>query len=434
MTTYQSQEQKYRRQITSKYNFDYKVAQEYYKTLKNQMLGHLNKNLNKLYNKSIQSFERLTVDEILNSITQAQPQADDIKQSTHKLLERVESLVHNFINTLDSNDTGRHLASKQAGDVIVSMRKYQNEHPEAYKDGGEKRAFTNRYRNLMEKMGSTLFINLMEQVKNIGGGEITDTKMRTALETYAIRLFAKELTKNSSNPEVSKFFANMSKNSYVKLLSGLAYEAAMESAINQVYKKVNQSKKTKKKNQKIILQTGSDTNIKGQETQIDLLFNTLFNEKKTLEVFNREYLGTVQVDINEEIESILAGKPTSIIFGAQVKSFEALSGTFSGGLGHSASLRNNLLTDSTYGNGYSLPGNIAFMGQRNNIIQALGPRNVMFMDKKNKYWMDSFIEAFRQQDKYLMLKTKKEEKGKRWLATTEIALYNYTSAVSHRGG
>lgn len=73
------------------------------------------------------------------------------------------------------------------------------------------------------------------------------------------------------------------------------------------------------------------------------------------------------------------------------------------------------------------------MGQRNNIIKALGPHNVIYADGKNQYWMDNFIGVFRGRNMYLILNDKKEENpSNRRRASAEIALYNYMSSKSHR--
>jgi hypothetical protein len=73
------------------------------------------------------------------------------------------------------------------------------------------------------------------------------------------------------------------------------------------------------------------------------------------------------------------------------------------------------------------------MGQRNNIIKALGPHNVIYADGKNQYWMDNFIEVFRGRHMYLILNYEKEDTSSdRRRASAEIALYNYMSSKSHR--
>ena len=182
----------------------------------------------------------------------------------------------------------------------------------------------------------------------------------------------------------------------------------------------------------MFLGVGSKANQKGQETSIDLLLNIGLDEKNMLEIFNQTYLGAVEVDLEEEINSVLNGKNNSIIFGAQVKSFNVNQGNFMGGLGHQAALKDELLKSPLYGNGYSLIGNIAFMGLRNNIIKTLGERNLLFIDGSKQYWMDDFIETFRNRELYLILKTTKEKSTNRYVATSEVALYNYMSATKHR--
>lgn len=434
MGRYNNQFDNYYNQIVNKSEFGYAEAQEYYVKLKNQMLNLMNKNLSKIEKTAVDNLNQTTADSIFEEILKGPLESSEIQaKEAKKILQEVESIVQNYIGN-PKDKTGlsqqkRKTAKTKAIQTIKSVMDYKNTHPEAYKNSGEKQTFTNRFIKLMNKSKSNVLDGLLEQVKDLKKDQVTDTKVRTALETYAVRLFAKELTKNSK--EFKEFFANMSSNSYINLLKGLAREAAIESALNKVYQQAQRNNNSKTTD-KIVLKVGDKSNIAGQETSIDLLINTCFDEQKTLDIFNKQYLTQIDLDIDEEIRSVLNGTSESMVFGAQVKSFDITSGDFTGGLGHQSILRNKLLSSSIYGNGYSLVGNIAFMGLRQNIVKTLGERNVLFIDGANKYWMPDFIQAFRSKDLYLMLKTEKKEQNK-YIATSEVALYNYMVAKTHRG-
>lgn len=435
MGRYNNQFDNYYNQIANKSKFGYTEAQEYYVKLKNQMLNLMNKNLSKIEKTAVDNFNQTTADSIFEEILKGPLESSETQaKEAKKILQEVESIVQNYIGS-SKDKTGlsqqkRKTAKHKAIETIKSVMDYKNKHPEAYKNSGEKQAFTNRFIQLMNKSKSNVLDGLLEQVRALKKDQITDTKVRTALETYAVRLFAKELTKSSK--DFKDFFANMSSNSYINLLKGLAREAAVESALNKVYQQAQRNNNSNKTTDKIVLKVGDKSNIAGQETSIDLLINACFNEEKTLDVFNKQYLAQIDLDIDEEIRSVLNGTSESVVFGAQVKSFDITNGDFIGGLGHQSILRNTLLSSSIYGNGYSLVGNIAFMGLRQNIVKTLGERNVLFIDGANKYWMPDFIQAFRSKDLYLMLKTEKKEQNK-YIVTSEVALYNYMAAKTHRG-
>jgi hypothetical protein len=54
------------------------------------------------------------------------------------------------------------------------------------------------------------------------------------------------------------------------------------------------------------------------------------------------YNGSVELDIEAEIEKVLDVKNETKVFGAQVKSFDVTKGNFIGGLGTNTNLKNEL--------------------------------------------------------------------------------------------
>lgn len=448
MSKYDTQLQNYASKISAGYNFDYGIAQTYYVNLKKNMLKTFNKNLSQIFNESVDQFQHITAEEMLNAVTSGANKNNPaiLSSSNAKakaLITQVEDVVKDFIGN-PKQKTGlsrknRVDAKTAVFDVVAGINAKRAVNQDMYKNRGPMKAFTEQYKTLVKKTGQEVLKDLEKKLQELPAYQTsTDTKIKAALESYAIRYFAKTLTSKSKNAEVRAFFANMSANSYIKMLQGDMQEEAIENAFNQALADFYQAKNIRDNklfsDKKIVLKVGDKVNVSGQETPIDLLLNTVFDEKEILDIFNKTYLGEAEIDIDTQINNVLEYKDSSLIFGAQVKSFNVQKGNFMSGLGHRSNLRDLLFSSPQYGSGYSLVGNIAFMGLKTSIIRALGERNVLYVDGGGKYWMDDFIKTFRSRSLYLMLETEKVKDQKNtYRASSAVALYNYMSAISHRG-
>jgi hypothetical protein len=65
------------------------------------------------------------------------------------------------------------------------------------------------------------------------------------------------------------------------------------------------------------------------------------------------------------------------------------------------------------------------MGLEQNIMEALGPENVIFIDGKNYYWMDEFISSFRQKQYYLTFDYKLDKESQQRMPSKEVILYQW---------
>ena len=434
--------QKYHLQLQNNDNLQYDIAMNYYENLKQRMIKEID-----LYNRLnerkylSEKLVEITAEQLLNEVVNTKIENTDTEKSEAQgIMNAVTDAVSLFVGD-PKQGTGlsqqrRKTAKQYLKQLMLKEIGGENNptyiNPENYKDkSGYNRAFTQRFRRDMDASRSTVLSELDQLVTErlnslaIQHPVLNETKVRSAFKTYSTRLFAQKITDK-------KMFASLSQTPYINLIKGLAREGAVANGINKFLQKVEHRSQQSHKNNKFLIEVGADSDSSGKESKIDLLINTIMDEKAVKEIFKQDYLGVAEIDsdIFKQYMTVNNGHKPGV-YGAQVKSFKlSTASNFIDGLGSSATLRNKLLQDKKYGNGLYLAGNVVFMGQATNIKEALGTRNVMYVDGEHIFWMPDFIQAFREKHFYLMLQT---DSKYNYQASSEIALYNYAASKRHYG-
>ena len=132
--------------------------------------------------------------------------------------------------------------------------------------------------------------------------------------------------------------------------------------------------------------------------------------------------GSETISITENI-GILSPEEEQTLFGAQIKArdLEKVKTSFMK-ISHQAGLQEafNAQLQTSGFNNKSWACGVAFLGQAQNILKALGKNNVLFISGPNHYFMDEFITKFRNEKMYLAF-----EKGDNNYVTSQIGLQRF---------
>ena len=155
--------------------------------------------------------------------------------------------------------------------------------------------------------------------------------------------------------------------------------------------------------------------IASANTISDLLLSTIDDLNKALEQNNYSVEEMISI-VDNNTEQEFGG------FGAQVKARDLMKvGTNFMKISHQAGLAKefNSIQSEDF-NKYSWACGVVFLGQKKNILQSLGPTNILFISGPHKYFMDEFIGTFRSRQMYLSF-----EMDDNHQATSQVGLQRY---------
>lgn len=164
-------------------------------------------------------------------------------------------------------------------------------------------------------------------------------------------------------------------------------------------------------------------NIAAKNTPVDMGIVVQDIEK----IFTGAGQGSVQTDPNIQpllLEIQQAMQTAGNMFGAQIKSWQFDGGSpsdflaigYRGPLFNNSPSAENDISDIKW-----MAANMCYLGQRDNIITALGPVNVMMIAGNGQYWMDDFIDRFRKRQLYLSFDYDRSKKN----FTPHVSLLSY---------
>lgn len=393
----------YHRQIIAGDNFAYDEAQMYYAEMKQKMLNAVAESLQKQYmvqsQQKIQELSLLLEQEIMNNDDFTLEDSDvQFKKAYETLTEIAQSVAissANFSAIMSAAEQAQQSMAKYTG----SNREYAN----------EQRTLVKKIRDILRADGA--YENIL---KEFNLPVTNDKALQSQLESFAFRKLLERLDLISLNDSVVRAYAHAVKGYY--------REAAVVDGFNKMFKSI-EKKYNKNNDEKTVITIP----VGAQNMEIDALIG-LFDEKEVQNLFTQTVTGVAEVPDEVFLTNALTqeSKMGSTLFGAQVKSWDLDDPNRNWyPIGSRAMLNQKLQANEDFGAGYSMAGNIAFMGQLDNIKTALGAHNVIFIDGKNKYWMDRFIGDFRHKHNlYLQLDMHKTEDGRK-RSTSEVALYAY---------
>lgn len=406
---------KYYSQIYNNSNLEYRQAQEYYAGLKKDMTNIIRQNflqrLGQEADQAIDNYANAIIDAILGKSSIQNDYQDSKDTATSQLDEAFQKATQTAANTSASTKEKMISIFEQ---VKKEMDDYQKKQKE--KEGKEKYQFQNYTRSFLERVDTKLKKEgygdgwLQAQRKNYKTSLVnigTSEEIANQLSSYYLREFINQIQKET---------IVVGKEKFIQVLRGYHLEEARANAINKGIDQLMSNLSKDKGNQEYQFAI----NIGGQNTKQDIKFDLSFGLLDAQKI-TAEGLSSVGIK-EEDIKKLLVNEIAN--YGAQVKSWlpnskdgwqrEALP------IGYRADLYN---TFKNLGNIYpfnQITASMVYLGQEDNIKEALGRDNVMFIDGKNYYWMEDFIKKFRRARYYLSFdyKDKKEP-------TQDVILYQW---------
>lgn len=404
-----TEDSKYEAQILQNNNFDYYTAQTYYKQAKTAMLNSLAAETQSgMMSKTIDLTAKELEWQIMQAANSAAASTSDTLESAKIALNEISDLVSSSANTL-SLKRAITKATKAAEETLT--KKEQKE----YRNFSS--TFTSRVKSMLPQKALNTIEDMLKTTKYYSGAS---ELVKSNLRNYLLRnLIQQSLLRSKSDYSITTATTK-----YAQAVGGYFKEEAVVNAFNNAGKKIQNISSNKKMPQAI--------DIGMRNLPSDFLIGYVLDEKEINQLCSTNFKGVSESQlITPELQqSFIDSIP---IFGAQIKSYNLLN--MSGNLvkpyypiGARASLVGGLVNSKKYLYGYSMAANMAYMGQKHNIITALGVNNVMFIAGTKAYWMDEFIEEFRQKKMYLSLDTKGKTLDTFQL-TAHVSLLKYSNSL-----
>lgn len=399
---------KYYSQIYYNNNLQYRAAQSYYKKLKDNMIDIIETNFKKQLGHEIkqagENYSQVILDVLLGK--QGVTRYEDSKNNSNVLLEQTMKKAVANANMVNGNM--RQYLTEIFQEVKNDMADYGKKHGDIQ---NYTRAFLGRVETKLKKIGhegwlasqkDTIYNELLQSGHS--------TEVAAQLSSYYLRIFLNTIHEDT---------VKVGHDKYLQALRGYHLEAATTEAINnamdQLITKFEEgSNQPKTQDYKIAINIGGKNTV--NDIQFDLSFGLPDGTKITAE-------GLSNLSISEEdIQKLIT--ENGISYGAQIKSWMPKSsgeGWMSPVLpvGYRAQLYSNFIAANDKYPNQQMTAGMVFLGLENNIKDALGRNNVMFIDGKNHYWMDDFINSFRRAKYYLSFDYKNKK------PTQEVILYQW---------
>ena len=349
------------------------------------------------------------------------------KRAAKNLIDKIESSisVDSFINNTTALEQLK-TAVLKASSTNLADGGTQKKSDEEYKNYTQ--SFINRVKSLLSskeeyKEANLELEKLLKKYQSSKGTLEENTK-----NGFIYRVVLNKILGQNNLPKLY----TLGKNSYIQALSGYYYETGVRKILkDQVAPQLEKIGINKNARDNFVISSGKWLTGDGKQAPEDLLFNVFFggNTNTIKTIFNRDYQTTIPLNENQITEPLeRAGQE---LFGAQVKSFTLTTPRGRIKPFHPIGARGGLFIQyqlSQYGK-LGLVGSIGFLGLQNNIIQALGQNNLMFIDGSRSYWMSDYIAHFRDLKFYLSFE---QEKNKdQLIMKPHVALYNYIGTKRH---
>lgn len=366
-------------QVVSGSNFGYEGAQQYYANLRNKLIKSIQLILNtqgtELSKKIIQN-KLLNIENEIQTKSRAELMQSS-QEELQKLVDWVESMLSGNSGKLQSliQDTGNKLAQ-----VKKDYKNNSNKLSSAAKKSREE------LNNFIKEKGQHENI-LMAITKNKQYVNNPDyNSLVNFMEGYLMRVVRWKAE------GVSDIFISPKDTA---ILAGYLKEVVEKEALVDLFKKLQ------------IVDVSPDL-IAGKNEIVDILLP--FSNLKNIEGQGEEEIDFLQ---DFGIQSKLA----DITKYSNAEFFK---------ISHSAKLRDQFNQGMTLDkeHEYQWTAGVAFLGKKARILQVLGEKNVMFFSGDNRYFMDSFIQQFRANGRYLAFEFDDEHK-----ATSQIGLQAFEKKI-----
>ena len=414
--------------ILSNHDFQYQQAIQIYKEKKELMQKKLAESLKKKnYSVEKTSYQQMAED-ILNSL---------LSEDTRSAMAEAKFSATQVFDDIkfDSVDMNADFLDWFSEAIESAQKSEKTENSDKYTA-----LFINRLETQLKK--NTKFYNdyqsILKKAGYVAGGKgVKRTVAEAQKSSYIRRLLIDYINKQLKHSVLDNRF-NINKEAYLQALKGEYYEEAvhkiMKKQLSPQLSRAKGVKNTTMQN-KVLKQTGN-WKAEGKSITSDILFDLGlgcdldFIEK----AMNKTYTETITPNI-KKIEKLLENAANNFL-GAQVKSFvlpkKVISYARNYPIGDREKLIENFLSNNQF-KAYGLVGSIAFLGMKNNIIEALGKDNLLFATGNQIQWTYDFIANFRNLHFYLSVPVEKIGEGE--TATLRfkksVELYNYAKAKSH---
>ena len=360
--------------IQENYDFEYPVAVDHYVALKKRMFAQIRMNSKLQQYQDAELGSLLT--ESLNRLYK------DLKENPWELSSSSLERIQNYV------------IERMSGSDGAIIQEIQNEINRLESDiTGNKMENTTKIKQLRNQ----LKILLISQ-------DSIETLLQEALKKYS--------PPDGSLSTIISFLETFMLNTvewYIKAKGEIYINSKATTTLLGYYKEIIENKIV---NQALI--TNNITNA-----TVDLIANSN-SINDLLIAFNNS--GSETISITQDI-GILSPEEEQKLFGAQIKArdLEKVKTSFMK-ISHQAGLQEafNAQLQTSGFNNKSWACGVAFLGQAQNILKALGKNNVLFISGPNHYFMDEFITKFRNEKMYLAF-----EKGDNNQVTSQIGLQRF---------
>ena len=407
--------QGYYSQVLNNSNFQYSKAQAYYVNLKKAMQKTIEISLQKKLKLESQKIAQKYAEQLMQSLQGGYETDNDLGGSNSGAIARLDEIANKAFRDASNTSKGmRQILQNAATQVTKDMREYKAKYNKDVQDATK--SFLGRLQTQLKSKGMEVFLE--NQKKGIYQAAIhrgESKEVAQQLSSYYLRVYLDKVLK-ASDTDTQSFFG-IGKNKYHQALKGYLLEEAKTDGLAKATNKLLSSLANgtnEDKDYKIVI------NIGGKNTASDLAFNIANIVPDSYQV-TAQGLASVKLQ-PKDIERLLMD---SVQFGAQIKSYQSTKDGWKLPvlqIGSRAELRNQFLNNQQYQHN-SITASIAFLGQAENIKEALGFNNVMFIAGKDHYWMDDFIKTFRARQYYLTFDYK-QSKGKK-VISSEVILYQW---------
>ena len=362
----------------------------------------------------------------VNSLMRSILNATDVSSEDTKgtAITKVEEMLAQAAKHAgETNGQIRSIINKCAKEVHLEMEEYSKKRQKQGKEDVKNitRSFLGRLETKLKNEGQNISLDSMKKAiveAQIANG--TTQEVANALANYYLREYINLIVDEENAIAAGK-------NQYIQTLKGYYLEEARTDAINEAFRKwdaaASKKHSTGKGTVNIAINIGGQNNITDIKLNLDALAGDSFTAK---------VIGVADVDsvIAEQVQQVFDDSANT--FGAQVKSWMPTGDSWVSPVlhvGNRVDLLNGFKASQYPYN--SQIASIAYMGLKDNILSALGINNVLYMDGKNNYWTDEFIQRFRQAKYYLTFDYKKSSDGK-YLPSGEVILYQYAKSLTHK--
>lgn len=360
--------------IQENYDFEYPVAVDHYVALKKRMFAQIR------MNSKLQQYQDAELGSLLT---------ESLNRLYKNLDENPWELSSNSLERIQN-----YVIERMSGSDGAMIQEIQNEINRLESDiASDKMENTTKIKQLRNQL--KILLNSQDSI---------ETLLQEALKKYN--------PPDGSLSTIISFLETFMLNTvewYIKAKGEIYINSKAITTLLGYYKEIIENK--------IVNQALIANNI--TNATVDLIANSN-SINDLLIAFNNS--GSETISITENI-GILSSEEEQTLFGAQIKArdLEKVKTSFMK-ISHQAGLQEafNAQLQTSGFNNKSWACGVAFLGQAQNILKALGKNNVLFISGPNHYFMDEFITKFRKEKMYLAF-----EKGDNNYVTSQIGLQRF---------